>query len=67
MEREIGRIIALLGELGLTRNTIVMFSSDNGPTFNGRKDSAFFESAPYLTFLFLGLHHNFLQAHPTSY
>jgi arylsulfatase len=46
MDREIGRIIALLGELGLPRDTIVMFSSDNGPTFNGRKDSAFFESAP---------------------
>ena len=45
MDREIGMIIALLGELGLTRDTLIMFSSDNGPTFNGGTDSAFFESA----------------------
>jgi arylsulfatase len=45
MDREIGKILALLEELGLTENTLVMFSSDNGPTFNGGTDSAFFESA----------------------
>ena len=45
MDREIGRILALLEELGLADNTLVMFSSDNGPTFNGGTDSAFFESA----------------------
>jgi len=45
MDREIGRILALLEELGLAENTLVMFSSDNGPTFNGGTDSAFFESA----------------------
>lgn len=45
MDREIGKILALLEELGLAENTLVMFSSDNGPTFNGGTDSAFFESA----------------------
>ena len=45
MDREIGSIMALLKELELDRNTLVMFSSDNGPTFNGGSDSAFFESA----------------------
>ena len=45
MDRDIGRILGLLDELGLTENTIVMFSSDNGPTFNGGTDSAFFNSA----------------------
>lgn len=45
MDREIGKILALLEELGLSENTLVMFSSDNGPTFNGGTDSAFFESA----------------------
>jgi arylsulfatase A len=45
MDRDIGRILSLLDELGLADNTIVMFSSDNGPTFNGGTDSAFFHSA----------------------
>jgi arylsulfatase len=45
MDREIGKILDLLEELGLADNTLVMFSSDNGPTFNGGTDSAFFESA----------------------
>lgn len=34
MDRDIGRILALLDELKLTENTIVMFSSDNGPGGN---------------------------------
>jgi arylsulfatase A-like enzyme len=45
MDREIGRILTLLEDLGLTENTLVMFSSDNGPIFNGGTDSAFFQSA----------------------
>ncbi len=45
MDREIGKILALLDELDLGKNTLVMFSSDNGPTFNGGTDSAFFASA----------------------
>ncbi len=45
MDREIGRIMAQLKELGLDKNTLVIFSSDNGPTFNGGTDSDFFKSA----------------------
>jgi arylsulfatase A len=45
MDREIGRVLALLEELGLDENTIVFFTSDNGPTFNGGTDSEFFNSA----------------------
>ncbi|MFC1783031.1 arylsulfatase [Planctomycetota bacterium] len=45
MDKHIGRIMDLVKELGLDDNTLVMFSSDNGPTFNGGTDSAFFESA----------------------
>jgi arylsulfatase A-like enzyme len=44
MDREVGRILDLLDELGLAENTLVLFTSDNGPTFNGGTDSAFFES-----------------------
>lgn len=45
MDREIGRILTLIEELGLDDNTLVIFNSDNGPTFNGGTDSAFFNSA----------------------
>jgi len=44
MDRDIGRLLDLLDELELSKNTIVFFTSDNGPTFNGGTDSAFFES-----------------------
>ncbi|MHC5002813.1 MAG: sulfatase-like hydrolase/transferase, partial [Planctomycetota bacterium] len=45
MDRDVGRMLALLDELGLAEDTIVLFTSDNGPTFNGGTDSAFFRSA----------------------
>ena len=45
MDRDVGRIMTLLKELGLEKDTIVIFTSDNGPTFNGGSDSPFFESA----------------------
>ena len=47
MDRDVGKIMALVKELGLDEDTLVMFSSDNGPTFNrlGGSDSDFFESA----------------------
>lgn len=45
MDRHVGRVMALLEELGIERRTAVFASSDNGPTFNGGTDSAFFGSA----------------------
>jgi len=45
MDREIGSILNLLDDLGLAEDTLVLFTSDNGPTFNGGTDSEFFESA----------------------
>jgi arylsulfatase A len=47
MDKGIGQIMDLLRELGLERNTIVFFSSDNGPTYDrlGGSDSEFFHSA----------------------
>ncbi len=45
MDGDVGRIMKLLKELDLEDNTLVIFTSDNGPTFNGGSDSAFFESA----------------------
>jgi arylsulfatase A-like enzyme len=45
MDRDVGRISALLKELGLDDETLVMFSSDNGPSYAGGADAAFFRSA----------------------
>ena len=47
LDKGIGEILELLEELNLADNTIVMFSSDNGPTHGrvGGADSQFFHSA----------------------
>lgn len=43
MDKQVGRIMALLKELKLDENTIVMFSSDNGTTFDaGGVNAAYF-------------------------
>jgi arylsulfatase A len=47
MDRDIGRIVDLIEELDLDENTLIVFTSDNGPTFHGLggADTEFFESA----------------------
>ena len=47
MDKGIGQIMALLEELNIEDNTLIIFTSDNGPTYNriGGSDSEFFESA----------------------
>ena len=47
MDEGIGEILKCLKELQLEENTIVVFTSDNGPTYDrlGGSDSAYFESA----------------------
>ena len=44
MDRDIGRLFAQLKQLGIDDDTLVMFSSDNGPHKEGGADPAFFES-----------------------
>jgi len=44
MDAHIGRILERLDDLGLAENTIVIFTSDNGPTYTGGVDADFFES-----------------------
>lgn len=44
-DEQVGEIMKTLKELELYENTIIMFSSDNGPTFNGGTDSPWFNSA----------------------
>lgn len=43
-DKQIGRIMELIKELGLDENTIFMLSSDNGTTFNGGVNREFFNS-----------------------
>jgi arylsulfatase len=46
MDRSVGRILDKLRDLKLDSNTLVLFTSDNGPTHNvGGADSTFFKSA----------------------
>src|SRR5581483_7155661 len=45
MDRDIGRILAKLKDLGLDEQTVVFFSSDNGPHREGGADPKFFQSA----------------------
>lgn len=49
VDREVGAVMATLKQLGLEENTIVMFSSDNGPHQEGGHHAAFFQSNDGLT------------------
>ena len=44
MDRDIGRLIATLHETGLAKDTLVLFTSDNGPHREGGADPDFFDS-----------------------
>jgi arylsulfatase A-like enzyme len=45
LDREVGRLLDRLRELGLEENTIIVFSSDNGPHREGGGDPDFFRSS----------------------
>ena len=47
MDDSVGQVHSLVKELGLDNDTLIVFTSDNGPTFNrlGGSDSDFFKSA----------------------
>ena len=40
MDRNIGRLLETLKQLGLEENTVVLFTSDNGPDFGGDGDNS---------------------------
>lgn len=44
-DEQIGGLIAKLKEEGIYENTIIIFTSDNGPTYNGGTHSPWFDSA----------------------
>ncbi len=45
LDADIGKVLALLKQLKLDRNTLVLFSSDNGPHREGGQDPTFFHSS----------------------
>ena len=44
MDRDIGTLLTRLAEYGIDRNTVVIFTSDNGPHREGGADPAFLDS-----------------------
>jgi arylsulfatase A-like enzyme len=44
LDRQVGEILRTLDELGLAENTLVMFTSDNGPHVEGGHEPDFFDS-----------------------
>lgn len=45
MDADVGQLVAVLEELGIRDNTVIMFASDNGPGKEGGADLPFFDSA----------------------
>ena len=45
LDDQVGEIIAKLKELNLYENTIIIFTSDNGPAYSGGVDAEYFNSA----------------------
>ena len=47
MDRQFGELVELIDELGLAEDTLIVFTSDNGPAYNrlGGTDSEYFNSA----------------------
>ncbi len=44
LDERVGELVHTLKEQGMYENTLIIFSSDNGPTFNGGTDSPWFDS-----------------------
>ena len=45
LDDQVGEIVAKLKELGIYENTLIVFTSDNGPSYTGGVDAEFFNSA----------------------
>jgi arylsulfatase A len=56
LDMYVGKIMEKIKQLGLDENTIIMFSSDNGTTFNGGVEADFFNSTAGLRGLKLDLY-----------
>jgi arylsulfatase A-like enzyme len=56
LDRDVGRLLERLRELGLDENTVIFFSSDNGPHREGGADPNFFQSSGPLRGIKRSLH-----------
>ena len=45
LDEQIGALVSTLEKEGKLDNTLILFTSDNGPSYNGGSDSEFFDSA----------------------
>ena len=45
LDDQVGQLVEQLKDLGIYENTLIIFTSDNGPTYNGGTDSEWFNSA----------------------
>ena len=45
LDEQVGLLVSQLKDLGLYENTLIIFSSDNGPAYSGGADSPWFKSA----------------------
>lgn len=45
LDQDVGRLIARLDEVGVRENTLILFTSDNGPSAESIHDTTFFRSA----------------------
>jgi len=44
LDNQVGVLVQQLKDLGIYENTLIIFTSDNGPTYNGGTDSPWFDS-----------------------
>lgn len=50
LDQQVGELVEKLKEEGVYENTLIIFTSDNGPTYTGGADTEFFKSAyPFIT------------------
>lgn len=50
LDEHVGEIVKKLKELGIYKNTLIIFTGDNGPTYEGGADLSYFRSAaPFKT------------------
>ena len=50
LDEQVGELVAKLDALGISENTLILFTSDNGPTYTGGADTEYFQSAaPFRT------------------
>ena len=50
LDENVGKLVQKLKDLGVYDNTLIIFTSDNGPTYNGGTDSPWFDSGgPFLS------------------